>query len=420
MTALRRRGRFDLASAQAEQLLKIAAIARDQRPEQTAELVPSVQLSAGQTLLLTGAFRDSMPALHRAYDWSADSTFDYIEPDAAASLALSHAIDGRTDITESWLARHASSPQTSTWMEVGIRGKASAAQLLLALDRLDLDAARMHARSDPLDERLGMQEWWAFRIYAQARHALHTGTALDALDTVDGARTRFHAWIEHSAAGPLLAAAETDLLIALGRGNQARTVAHGPHKNHPLLRTAQARLALFAGQNDTALRLATDTDWQRRSTTRARHEMHLVQAIAAQRSGDLVSAVRALQQATDSSHATGALRPFTTVPREELAGLAMHVPAAAEILNAPAVAASRELFPERLELIELTNRERQVLERIAAGLSIHQVATALRVSYSTVRTQQRSLYRKLQAESQSDAITRAQQAGLLSRELSPV
>ncbi|HWU58627.1 MAG TPA: hypothetical protein VN045_07900, partial [Microbacteriaceae bacterium] len=211
MTALRRRGRFDLASAQAEQLLKIAAIARDQRPEQTAELVPSVQLSAGQTLLLTGDFRESMPALHRAYDWSADSTFDYIEPDAAASLALSHAVDGRTDITESWLARYASSPQTSTWMEVGIRGKASAAQLLLALDRLDLDAARMHARSDPLDERLGMQEWWAFRIYAQARHALHTGTALDALDTVDGARTRFHAWIEHSAAGPLLAAAETDL-----------------------------------------------------------------------------------------------------------------------------------------------------------------------------------------------------------------
>jgi LuxR family maltose regulon positive regulatory protein len=90
------------------------------------------------------------------------------------------------------------------------------------------------------------------------------------------------------------------------------------------------------------------------------------------------------------------------------------------VLEAPALVASRELFPASIELIHLTEREQRVLEKIAAGLSIHQVATALRVSYSTVRTQQRSLYRKLQVESQSDAVARAQQAGLLAEELSPL
>jgi LuxR family maltose regulon positive regulatory protein len=418
MIAMRRRGQFEQASTQARRLLASAAIAREKHPDQVADLVPSIQLVAAQTLLLAGDLAGSLQPLHRAYDWSADSPLDYIEPDAAASLAFSHAIDGRTDIAEKWLERYAARPDTSTWLEPSIRGKADVARLLLSLDRLDLDAAHDHARTDPLDDRLGIQEWWAFRIFAHSRHALHAGTAPDALDLLDRGRALFSRWMGHSAAaGPLLAAAEADLLLALGRGNHATRIFEGPHGNHPLLQVGRARLALLTGDNVTAIRLATDPAWQRSTTTRHRHEMLLVHAVAAHRERDLPSAISALQHAVGSTRATGALRPFTTVHRGELRALADHVPAAAAILDAPVLANSRDLFPREIRLVVLTKREQKVLEKIATGLSIHQVATALHVSYSTVRTQQRSLYRKLQAESQSDAIARAQQSGLLSPEM---
>jgi LuxR family maltose regulon positive regulatory protein len=421
LVAHRRRGLFDQAKADAGELLALTATARSAHPEQIADLLPSLQLVAGQTLLLADDPDGSIEPLQRAYDWAADAAFDYIGPDAAASLALNHAVQGRTGDAATWLRRYSASPSPTTWMQPSIRGKATAARLLTALDVLDLDSAEAIVRDDPSDERIGVQEWWAFRVFARARHAMHVGTMLDALQTLDRDRRLFQRWAgDGSAASPLLAAAEVDLLLALGRGNHARNILNGPLRDHRLLKIGRARLALLAGENDTVLRLATDVSWQRRATTRDQHEMLLVQSIAAHRTGDLPQAIGALTQAVDTARSTSALRPFATVPRAELAALATHVPSVVAVLEAPALVASRELFPASIELIHLTEREQRVLEKIAAGLSIHQVATALRVSYSTVRTQQRSLYRKLQVESQSDAVARAQQAGLLAEEPSPL
>jgi LuxR family maltose regulon positive regulatory protein len=419
LVALRRRGLFDQATAKAIELLTLTAAARDSHPEQVTDLVPSIQLVAGQTLLLADDSPGSLEPLQRAYDWAADAAFDYVGPDAAASLALSHAVQGRLGDATNWLRRYGDTQAPTTWMQPSIRGKVAVAHVLVALDMLDLDSVEEIVRNDASDERIGVQEWWAFRLFARARYAVHVGTMLDALQAIDRDRTLFKRWAgEGSAAFPLLAAAEVDLLLALGRGNQARNILNGPLRDHQLLRIGQARLALLAGENDAVLRLATDVSWQRRASARDQHEMLVVHAIAAHRTGDRQQAIATLAQAVDTARSTGTIRPFATVPRVELAALADLVSSATEMLQAPALVASREIFPASIQLIHLTEREQRVLEKIAAGLSIHQVATALRVSYSTVRTQQRSLYRKLQAESQSDAVARAQRAGLLAREVS--
>jgi ATP/maltotriose-dependent transcriptional regulator MalT len=70
--------------------------------------------------------------------------------------------------------------------------------------------------------------------------------------------------------------------------------------------------------------------------------------------------------------------------------------------------------PTAAPLIEpLTERERQVLRLLAAGLSSTEVAEELVISVSTARSYIKSLYGKLGAHSRDEAIEQGSQAGLL-------
>jgi DNA-binding NarL/FixJ family response regulator len=68
--------------------------------------------------------------------------------------------------------------------------------------------------------------------------------------------------------------------------------------------------------------------------------------------------------------------------------------------------AAEQPFPD------LTDRERAILERIAAGETNDQIAAALFVSNKTVRNTVSSIYAKLHATGRPDAIVKARDAGL--------
>lgn len=61
----------------------------------------------------------------------------------------------------------------------------------------------------------------------------------------------------------------------------------------------------------------------------------------------------------------------------------------------------------------LTQQEQIILHFIAAGLSRKEIAAQLVVSLNTIKTHTQNLYGKLQAHSRKQAITRAEQIGLL-------
>lgn len=63
--------------------------------------------------------------------------------------------------------------------------------------------------------------------------------------------------------------------------------------------------------------------------------------------------------------------------------------------------------------IDLTDRERDVLRALAQGASYQRAAEALGVSLDTVRTHVRSMYKKLQVNSASQAVARALRDGLV-------
>jgi LuxR family maltose regulon positive regulatory protein len=65
-------------------------------------------------------------------------------------------------------------------------------------------------------------------------------------------------------------------------------------------------------------------------------------------------------------------------------------------------------------LPSLTDREAQVLGRLAEALSIEEIADALHLSVNTVKTHLKSIYRKLGISDRSAAARRARELRLLS------
>lgn len=63
----------------------------------------------------------------------------------------------------------------------------------------------------------------------------------------------------------------------------------------------------------------------------------------------------------------------------------------------------------------LTGREREVLERLAEGLSYEQIALTLSVALNTVRTHVRSIYRKLDAPTRLQAVLAGVKLGEIDR-----
>jgi LuxR family maltose regulon positive regulatory protein len=61
----------------------------------------------------------------------------------------------------------------------------------------------------------------------------------------------------------------------------------------------------------------------------------------------------------------------------------------------------------------LTPKEFEILRLLATRLSRREIAEHLFVSINTVKTHQRSLYRKLDADDRSTALARARNLGLL-------
>jgi DNA-binding NarL/FixJ family response regulator len=62
---------------------------------------------------------------------------------------------------------------------------------------------------------------------------------------------------------------------------------------------------------------------------------------------------------------------------------------------------------------QITERESEVLEQLAKGLSYEQIADNLFISYGTVRKHVENIYRKLEVNNRTGAIDKAKKGGLL-------
>jgi LuxR family maltose regulon positive regulatory protein len=152
-----------------------------------------------------------------------------------------------------------------------------------------------------------------------------------------------------------------------------------------------------------------------------RLETLLLDAVARQRLGDLDAAATSVEHALRVAEPEGYRQVFWNLGAEVHALLlrqqergTAHPQLLTELLDRPTSSAAPSALPPPVALVApLTDREQAVLGFLDSDLSTRQIADELYVSVNTIRSQVRSIYRKLNASRRSDAVRRARRLRLL-------
>jgi LuxR family maltose regulon positive regulatory protein len=413
MLALRSRGRFRQAKVYTDAIVTIFAVGREHQPAQIVPVAPSVLLQSGITRLVGDDLAGALLDLRVAYDRAREGPASYVDRDAAGKTALIHALTGDVISAQSWLRRYDATAEPSGWLAGTIAQSVTLASAIIAIEQLDRDRAsaqiaRVLAASGPASHESLLSP---YAVYVQARYALIWGDRHDALLRIEHERTHAADWVHEGATvHALLYAIEADLLMALGLGNRAQDLLERAPQ-HPSLASARARFALMAETHDSALD-ATSSGLDGAVSMTVRAELLLIRAIAQREAGNDEAATESLGYAVKVAQTAGSVYAFATVGNR-LAVLAERNPTSRKMIEAARASGAWSFFPERLAIVELTEREKFILDRIVIGMNMREMANDLFVSYNTVKTQMRRLYQKLGARSREQALVRAHVQGLL-------
>ncbi len=399
---LRIDGRFTEAAAVCDAVAADPVPVFDDLDDHIRHAYAFYYLHIGITYLLVDRADEATTMFRRAHSAGAGS---FVERDAAGKLALTYALRGACTDAQAWLdeeRRHPPLPQES---EKLVRTAGCVAAALVALDRLDTEQALdiLTELGTPADN----EEFWGFVLYTHGQHALLAGMPADGLRYID-AQIRRYPKLYGGLSAALLEAVRADLHLACGHVEQAERLVEG--KTHPLTAPVRARIRLLAADPAGAEAVVERHRTDPAGTFRESMELAVLGAVAAAAGGDRCQAQRHLGRAIALSRQRGMLRPFTLLPApmlQELAALGMDLP-----LDVHRAAAQFVVFPVYQPIVRLTPRERAVLDAVLVGGTASSIAAAEFVSINTVKSQLRSLYRKLGVHSRKDAVAVARRLGL--------
>jgi len=284
------------------------------------------------------------------------------------------------------------------------------AEAVVALEAFDVERARDGLRSlRALTTGRHANEHWATIASTAAMIDLVDGNAakgladLDAFAALRGGEGR--------ASRARLAGIRSLLQLALGNPHAAAAVLDRDVEDRATSSIARARVALTLGQTGTALQHLRATAQHQLTTRQTAEAVALEVAILLRVSATArrESVLRRLGALLESS---GLRLPLVLMPAEDVrrvaAGLETvgfeHVTAAI-----PRSSLFLEIDPGDL----LSERELAVLARLVQDRTVAEIATSLAVSSNTVKSQLRSVYRKLGVTDRQGAIAMALELHLL-------
>lgn len=388
MAGAREAGRFSEASGlvtAARDFLSAQPVAAD--PMLSAAL-PELHFQWGLTRELAGDFDEALADYNDAYDWAVSTGHAMIESSAAAAAAFLHALHGRNVLARTWLGRF---PQDAgdAWWSTAAAVPAQLAEVILRIDGLDREgAARMLGRLTPV--RAG-ERWAAYFLLravteTRVRRVRAVMSELDShLETIPVARR------DEGAVGEYLALTRLVFDLALPRPVPSETgfADDRPTATASLLRQYGALLHALSAHASGRLKEARLLAAPLLTVSGARPRVLIGALVAAsdERSPQVEEAVElALSQSS-----LGLLCLSSPGTRDRIFHFLANQDAG--VAAAWQRATASRSVPDAVSL--LSRREREVAERAAAGETAHGIAVALHVSPNTVKTQLRSVYRKL-------------------------
>ncbi len=402
-------GRLAAAERFADDLQKRIAQAGAEAPD--ADLAWFL-VQRGLVHTLRGDDRAALRCYRSAWDRSHGTGAHLAGPNAAANLAMTYGLRGQREQALRWLDRHGEAGTPGGWLHNLVGLGARIARAALALD--ELDQPRAAAELDHLGEVSADLELWPFVAFLDAVHGLHYGDpagALAGLAQTTGGYDGLPA--EPGAALVLWSRASADLLMACGEGNRARQVIDRLGESAAAATVSLARLHLLSGDHQTAGVIAARLLGHSECWERDQLDLLLIKAVSALRQDDVGTAGRLFTHAVSRYRRNRVLRAFATVPPDDLATLLGLTADQLTSEEASALGSVRAVFTERVDLIELTRQEQRVLVELERSQTNKDIADALYVSVSTVKTQLHAIYRKLGTATRKETILRAHELTLL-------
>ncbi|WP_083508824.1 LuxR C-terminal-related transcriptional regulator [Arthrobacter alpinus] len=414
--ALRQIGRYQEAAEVAQTALFNAGLmSAEERDSLHGYLVLALR-HLGFCLFQAGLVEESVPVINAAVAAAA------AQPSINYSLSFAagiHAFMGSNAATQQalemtdptgWPLDH----DASYLNVLGTAGKA-----MWLIDQSDYEAAeQLLARSEHFCART---EFWPFTTAAmmQARLALGHGRReaqrLDAL--LSPAERSLGA--QNSGIGKNLGTAAMHNMLAIlwlsaGQPRKAAAVLNEyPHGHHHVA-PARMLLHLLTGNATAAVSEYSVAVAAQGNTPRTRAALHILGAVASLRLESPANALKLLRKAFIVFQATGVNTHLMLIPAEDRAPLLELAESSGDWEIVQMLSAKIPATLSNMHLpAELSPREKVVLAQLVHHSSIDEIAGALFVSNNTVKTQLRSIYKKLRAGSRAEAIAKALELDLL-------
>ncbi|NYD67687.1 helix-turn-helix transcriptional regulator [Agromyces atrinae] len=329
---------------------------------------------------------------------------------ALGRTALAHAVRGSLGEADRALADAQQLPEPTHGHLCAVTTSEAAAAGLLAVDRMTDDVDELLSAMEPYDS---IEVSWPFALLARCRSFLAREQPEDALEAIHLAADA-HIVQDGSFASDVIAAKSIQAFLATGDIAWAHRVAEDKGASGVLTRLAVVRLSLQDGRFDAAAHdlrlLAADHSLG----PAQRSEVVLLAGwLEFGRTGEITRDMAL--QISRTARRDDSRRQFAALPKQliEHASTLLSGESGVEFDALTAGLATFEIARRPT----LTAGEQRILNALAVHSSTASMASAFHVSPNTVKSQLRTLYRKLGCSSRAEAVRIATRLHLLAGEV---
>ena len=326
---------------------------------------------------------------------------------ALSRVALAHAKRGSLEEAERVLAELPLLPEPCAPYIEPTRFAENTAAALIGVERMIDDIDPLLAK---LDSFGSLQVTWPYGLLARTRSLLARKRPDEALECVHLARDA-HTEQHGSLAIDVMNAATIDALWALGSKTQARAAAYRTEQKGFLETSAAIRLAIADDKLDFAETHLRRLSEQRTLAPAQHTERIILSAWLSIARADSIDPATA-QRVAHIVQRGNSRRILSQIPREVLSSVRCELDASMHPMFDVSVTGITHVMVQTRPT--LTNGELRVLTALRRELTTAEIAAQLHVSPNPIKSQLRSVYRKLACSNRAEAIQTALTLQLIS------